>query len=114
MTRTVTTSNGTTYELINNSWSTSRSWGHETNLFIDGKHSGKNRATYLNRTWESYQYRSCMTNLIDRLQDEQIDAYIDNKKKWEGIKRLSKDKRAEWTQQFKDEFPYLQEVLDKL
>ena len=113
-TTTITTSTGSKYELVNHSWSKSRSWGHETNLFINGVETLKNRVTYIKRTWEVYQYQSSMRNLIHRLLDSQLSAYIDNRKLSEGIKRLSAYTREQWDKEFKEHNPELQEVLSNL
>ena len=113
-TRTITTSNGSLYELVNHSWRNSKSWGHETNLFINGVETLKNRATYINRTWEAYQYQSSMKNSIHRVRDSKLVAYIDNRKVDEGIKRLASATREQWTEEFISNHSDLQEVLDKL
>jgi len=113
-TRTVVTEDGTEYKFENWSWTKSHSWGHETHLYINGGFAGKNRCRYINRTREAYQYQSCMRSLIYNLQDGTIADYIAERKVKEGIKRLSKVLREQWTEGFKRDNPNPDEVLDKL
>ena len=58
---------GNKIELVNESWSTSRSWGHKTNVIINGYDYGKYKVRYYNRTWESYAFQSCMRGAIAKV-----------------------------------------------
>lgn len=49
------------------SWETSRAWGHEVRLHLNGDEVCKYRIRYYNRTWESYCYQSCMKCAVDKL-----------------------------------------------
>tara|TARA_R110000772_G_scaffold217404_1_gene327830 strand:- start:31 stop:384 length:354 start_codon:yes stop_codon:yes gene_type:complete len=112
--RTVVTKDGTEYKFENFGWSTSRSWGHESNLYINGVWSDWKRVTYINRTWEAYQYQSCMRGLIYDLRHEAEKGYIDSRKVKEGIKRLRKALRENWELDFQAENPVYDEVLKAL
>jgi hypothetical protein len=63
--------NGNKYEFRNTSWSTRNSWGHETTLYINDVEISRNKVRYLNRTWESYPFQSCMKGLVDKLIESQ-------------------------------------------
>lgn len=48
-------------------------WGHEADFKVNGLTVSHAKISYYNRTWESFQYQSCMLNALDN--------YIDNVKK---------------------------------
>lgn len=113
MKRTVTTKAGNVYEFINESWSTSRSWGHKSRLYLNDRYIDDNKVTYLNRTWESYQYQSCMKDLIYKRIKIMLEDFIDTYKLDLGIKRLPNGKRAELEVEFEQQSE-LYEVLKAL
>jgi hypothetical protein len=106
--------NGKEYRFVNEGWSTSRSWGHKSSLYVNDLFVDSNKVTYINRTWESYRFRTCMIDLIWNLLDRKLKDFIDSMKSSNNIKRLSKDKRDEYETLFKENNPDLFEVLDKL
>ena len=55
---------GTRFNFFCRSWSTSRSWGHEVELKDGYRTIGNARCTYYNRTWESFEYQTCMLKAI--------------------------------------------------
>lgn len=46
-------------------YETRYSWGHKAYLYINGEQVGYKKATYYNRTWESYQFQSVMESVVD-------------------------------------------------
>lgn len=55
----------TTYNFICRTFSSSRRWGHDVELKQEYRTIGTARVTYLNRTWEMFEYQSCMLKAID-------------------------------------------------
>ena len=84
--------NGNTFEFINEGFSNSRNWGHKTKLYRNDSiyPVAENKSIYLNRTWESYRFQSCMRgcvyNLIDSRKEVLKSEYKDNN----NIKRMTK------------------------
>ena len=103
------------YQFINEGFSNPRSWGHKSTLLLNGNEIGNNKVTYLNRTWESYQYQSCMKDLVYGLIDQGITKYIEDYKVEQGIKRLKRELREELTITYKSTIGKdLSEVLNAL
>lgn len=59
--------NGNKFTFACHSWETSRAWGHEVRLHLNGEEVSKYRIRYYNRTWEAYCYQSCMKCAVDKL-----------------------------------------------
>jgi hypothetical protein len=68
---------------------------HKSTLLRNGSAIGEARVHYYNRTWESYQYRTAMKLAVENVMLIEIEALVDHYKRESGIKRISKDKRAE-------------------
>ena len=99
---TIFTINDTEYKFVNKPWSTRYSWGHTSALFIDGILTSGANARYYNRTWESYQYQSCMVMAIDNLISTLLTDYINEYKEREGIKRLTAERRKPVQARFRE------------
>ena len=103
-----------TFEFENVSFSNSRTWGHKTELFMNDNLISTNKATYINRTWERYQYQSSMQSsvykAIDNLKKDLFDSY----KTKNSIKRLSQVKKEELNILFKQDNEGLFELLNKI
>ena len=93
---TKTTSNGTKFEFICESWSNSRAWGHRVKLYTGTNYApiADVKIRYYNRTWEAYQYQSCMRAAVDRVRHEREVSLIAYHKEEHNIKRLTKERRA--------------------
>lgn len=77
------------YTIVAETYETSQSWGHKATLFINGNSINTTKIRYYNRTWESYQYQSVITNLLaDEIHEYQVSAYARYKDKY-NIKRLN-------------------------
>lgn len=106
--------NGHKFKFINASFSNSRSWGHISELYINDTFITKSKATYLNRTWEEYQYQSVMKSAIYDYISDKLDLFIDRHKEDNNIKRLSSVKREELVKEFKKSNKYLYSAIKKL
>ena len=93
---------GNKIELVNESWSTSRSWGHKTNVIVNGYDYGTYKVTYCNRTWESYTFQSCMTGAIAKVMRYDITRYLENYKYTNNIKRFKKGQREKLIAEYKE------------
>lgn len=56
---------GVKFTLVCESWADRTSWGHKVTLYKnDTVIIGSYKVRYYNRTWESYQYQSCIKGVI--------------------------------------------------
>lgn len=103
--------NGREYNIVNETWETSRAWGHKSTLVAPWGEVESRKVKYINRTWESYKYQSCMSGLIDTILEDNLKSYITQYKEKNGISRLTslqKDMiKAEW-----QEKEYTQELME--
>lgn len=93
---------GNKIELVNESWSTSRSWGHKTNVIINGFDYGEYKVRYYNRTWENYTFQSCMRGAIAKVMRYNITRYLENYKYTNNITRFKKGQREELIAKYKE------------
>ena len=93
---------GNKIELVNESWSTSNSWGHKTNVIINGYDYGKYKVRYYNRTWESYTFQSCMRGAIAKVMRYNITRYLENYKYTNNITRFKKGQREKLIAEYKE------------
>ena len=93
---------GNKIELVNESWSTSRNWGHKTNVIVNGYDYGTYKVTYCNRTWESYTFQSCMRGAIAKVMRYNITRYLENYKYTNNITRFKKGQREELIKEYKE------------
>ena len=93
---------GNKIELVNESWSTSRNWGHKTNVIVNGYDYGEYKVRYYNRTWESYTFQSCMRGAIAKVMRYNITRYLENYKYTNNITRFKKGQREELIAKYKE------------
>lgn len=93
---------GNKIELVNESWSTSRSWGHKTNVIVNGYDYGTHKVTYYNRTWESYAFQTCMLGAVREIIEDNITRYLENYKYTNNITRFKKGQREELIAKYKE------------
>lgn len=102
---------GREYNIVNETWETSRAWGHKSTLIAPWGEVESHKVRYYNRTWERYTYESCMSGLIETILEDNLKSYITEYKEKNGITRLTslqKDMiKAEWQQQ-----EYTQELME--
>lgn len=103
--------NGRVYNIVNETWETSRAWGHKSTLIAPWGEVESRKVKYINRTWERYTYESCMSGLIETILEDNLKSYITQYKEKNDITRLTslqKDMiKAEWQQQ-----EYTQELME--
>ena len=103
--------NGREYNIVNETWETSRAWGHKSTLIAPWGEVESHKVRYYNRTWESYTYQTCMSGLINIILEDNLKSYITQYKEKNDITRLTslqKDMiKAEWQQQ-----EYTQELME--
>ena len=103
--------NGRVYNIVNETWETSRAWGHKSTLIAPWGEVESRKVKYLNRTWERYTYESCMSGLINTILEDNLKSYITQYKEKNDITRLTslqKDMiKAEW-----QEKEYTQELME--
>lgn len=94
---TKTTSNGTRFEFVCESWSNSGAWGHKVKLYTGGNYAPivETKIRYYNRTWEEYQYQTCMHAAVDRVRHEREALLLSRYKEDHDIKRLTKARHVQ-------------------
>ena len=93
---------GNKIELVNESWSTSRNWGHKTNVIVNGYDYGTYKVTYCNRTWESYAFQTCMSGAVREIIEDNITRYLANYKYTNNITRFKKGQKEELIAKYKE------------
>jgi hypothetical protein len=86
--------------------------GHKTRLYINDNFVGEHKVRYINRTWESYQYQSCMKGVLWNYIDELLKEYIQAYKDANGVERLTKGLKEELEAKCKLANPDLYEVYN--
>lgn len=86
---------GNEYNIVNEYWETSNSWGHKSTLIASWGEVESHKVRYYNRTWECYTYQTCMSSLLDTILENNLKSYITQVKKIRGITRLLKGTREE-------------------
>lgn len=102
---------GREYSIVNETWETSRAWGHKSTLVAQWGEIESRKVRYYNRTWESYKYQSCMHGLLDSILENDFKNYITREKENNGIARLTKQKKAELEQKWSDN-SYIQDLME--
>lgn len=92
--------NGNNWELVNEYWETSYSWGHKTTIIRNGYDYGTNKVRYYNRTWECYTYQTCMNGALNKLKDTELQNYIDRYKEKNNITRFKKGQKDKIIEEF--------------
>lgn len=90
------------YEFENESFSNYRNWGHKTRLYLNRYLISENKCIYLNRTWESYQFQSCMKGAVYNLIEEEFENLILNYKTENNVKRLKSSVKEELRSEFEN------------
>ena len=102
---------GREYNIVNETWETSRAWGHKSTLIAPWGEVESHKVRYYNRTWERYTYESCMSGLINTILEDNLKSYITRYKEKNDITRLTSLKKdmikAEW-----QEKEYTQELME--
>lgn len=89
------TINENKYQLVNEYWETSNAWGHKTTIFQNGYEIEQYKCRYYNRTWESYEYQSCMESAVKEVLFKEKNRFIENYKYENNITRFKKGQKEE-------------------
>lgn len=92
--------NGNNWELVNEYWETSYSWGHKTKIIRNGYDYGTHRVRYYNRTWESYTYQTCMLGAIETIKEKELQRFINDYKYKNNITRFRKNEKQKVIEDF--------------
>ncbi len=106
--------NNNEYTFFNEVWERGYSWGHRSVLHLNGYKLTEAKATYYNRTWESYQFQSVMMQAVENYTSELLWEAIDRYKQENNIKRLTKDKKQIVVSKFEKENAELYELKRSL
>ena len=109
--RRIVCNSGRVYNIVNEYWETSRAWGHKSTLVAPWGEVESRKVKYLNRTWESYKYQTCMSGLLNSILENDLKDYITREKENKGITRLSKEIRAELEQEWNNN-SYIQDLKE--
>lgn len=96
------TINNNKWQLVNEYWETSYSWGHKTTILRNECECLSHKVRYYNRTWECYTYETCMRGAVEELREEELSRYIDDYKYENGISRFRKGEKEKVIEMFKD------------
>ena len=103
--------NGRVYNIVNETWETSRAWGHKSTLIAPWGEVESRKVKYINRTWERYTYESCMSGLIETILENNLKSYITQYKEKNGISRLLADKKAKVIKEWQEK-EYIQDLKE--
>lgn len=70
-------------------------WGHEVYLMIDGNQISYNKTPYYNRTWESFEFQTCMLGALGKYEDEVEKGIYTTAREKNGVKGIKKDQKEE-------------------
>lgn len=93
MHKTDITINNTVFTFINQSWSKTNAWGHQSDLFKGDRHIATNRIRYYNRTWERYTFESCMSGCISNYINKLLLKELEEYKRKNNITRFKKSEK---------------------
>ena len=96
------TIDGNKWQLVNETWETSNSWGHKTTILKNNNRLITHKVRYYNRTWECYTYETCMRGAVEELKDMDLQMYIDNYKFNNNITRFKKGEKEQVINAFKN------------
>lgn len=75
-------------------------WGHKVQFIVNNRRVAENKVIYYNRTWESFQYQSCINGAINLYYNELLNDYINNYKSDNNITRLKKEIKEQLQKDF--------------
>ena len=102
---------GNEYNIVNEYWENSNSWGHKSTLIAPWGEVESRKVKYINRTWERYTYESCMSGLINTILEDNLKSYITQYKEKNDITRLLADKKAEVIKEWEQK-EYIKDLME--
>jgi len=108
--------NGHEYQFLCETGSTRSGFSHTCHLLRDGGEVAVDTVHYINRTWESYRFRTVMCRAIESLIGEEKKYLEDEYRKEHGISRMTAKRREEFEKSIADVelLKELREVRDQL
>lgn len=76
-------------------WSNSRAWGHRVVLIKNMYTMCEAKMTYINRTWENYEFQSCMLHAISIVEKKKQELELEYYKAKTGRKKLREAEKQE-------------------
>ena len=95
--------NNNKWQLVCDMWETSRAWGHKVNLIKNGYDYGEHKVRYYNRTWERYEYETCMSDAVATLYEKELNQFINRWKEKNNVIRFKKGQKSEVINLFNQE-----------
>ena len=92
--------NGFNYQFNCKTYENYYNWGHKVQFIVNNRIVSEYKITYYNRTWESFQYQTCMRGAINDYYNIQFNFYLMDYKNINGITRLTKEKKEDLQKQF--------------
>ena len=84
------------YEIVNESGSTRKGFYHRSTLLKGGVEIETDTVNYLNRTWESYEFQSCMCGVVRKAKEHWEDYYLAKFKNENSISRMTAKRKEEF------------------
>ena len=82
------------YEILAETWETKNNWGHKAMLYKGDEFITQYKATYYNRTWESYQYRSVVIGVLSKYMNDRAETLFLRYKAKNNKNRLTQDVKS--------------------
>lgn len=83
------------YTFVCEGWSNSNGWGHRVNLLRNNYEIAEARIRYYNRTWENYEFQTCMLKAIRIVEEHKQASELEYYKQKTGRKRLKEAEKQE-------------------
>ena len=93
--------NKVSYQINCRTFETRYNWGHKVQLIVNNRIVSENKIVYYNRTWESFQYQSCITGAINLYYNDLFNNYITQYKEENDKKRLTQTEKEQLIKDFK-------------
>lgn len=75
-------------------------WGHKVQMIVNNRIVSENKIIYYNRTWETFNYQSCMNGAINLYYNDLFNEYITEYKQENGKKRLTQTEKEQLKKAF--------------
>ena len=75
-------------------------WGHKVQMIVNNRIVTENKIIYYNRTWETFNYQSCMNGAINLYYNDLFNNYLLEYKEENGKKRLTQTEKEELKKAF--------------
>ena len=90
------------FQLVNEYFSTSRSWGHISTLFRNGVEVAETKIRYYNRTWEAYEYQSAMYSVVDMYNDAKRNQFLSDYLTKQNKNRFARNEKLQALDEYKN------------